>query len=116
MAFSAITGVPRESSGCKAPLVPIRTMVSERGFSRTSRVAKSTLANASSSVTTMSMLSGPIPWLRHIMGFPLYVPPMVWNSREDTSKSRVSKNEATISTRPGSPTRMMRSVSCSGSR
>jgi len=58
-------------SGWMAPEVPRRTSVSCRFCAFSCRVAKSTLASASSSVTEMSMLPMPMPVERTVMRFPL---------------------------------------------
>jgi transketolase N-terminal domain/subunit len=110
------TKVPAGQLSCSPPQVPMRTRVRVvcSGFSV--RVAKSMFFSASSSLTTMSILSHPIPVLCTVILLPLYVPVMAWNSRLETSHSWVSKWDATRATLPGSPTRITLSATCSGRR
>ena len=68
-------------SGCMAPVVPMRRMVSVRCSGLISLVLKSMFARASSSVITMSMLSVPMPVDRTVILFPLYFPVVETNSR-----------------------------------
>ena len=74
-----------------APQVPIRRMSSVRCSGLTSRVLKSTLARASSSVTTMSMLSVPMPVDKAVTRTPLYRPVAQTNSREAPDASTLEK-------------------------
>ena len=108
------TSVPMGRSGCSPPDVPRRRRVSLFSVLWMCRVLKSMLASASSSVMTISMLSVPMPVDITVSRLPLQVPVMVWNSRLETSLSRVSKWAATMATRPGSPTRMTVSARSSG--
>ena len=82
---------PRGISGWMAPQVPMRRMSSVRCSGLTSRVLKSMLARASSSVITMSMLSVPMPVDRTVMRLPLYRPVAHTNSREAASASMEEK-------------------------
>ena len=70
MLFTLATYVPDGVSGCRPPHVPIRTRVNVRCASFSVRVLKSIFANASSSLTTMSILSQPIPVLSTVMRLP----------------------------------------------
>ena len=108
--------VPVGVKGWRPPHVPMRTMVSVRWSGRISRVLKSMLARASNSFMTMSILSQPIPVESTVMRLPWHVPVMLWNSRLVMSCSMESKWEATVLTRPGSPTRMTRSANWDGWR
>ena len=99
---------------CNPPHVPIRTSVNDLWSGFPVRVEKSIFANASSSFNTISILSQPIPVDTQEIRLPLYVPVIVRNSRLSTSYSFVSKCEATMLTRPGSPTNITLSANCSG--
>ena len=101
-------------SGCRAPQVPIRTMLRVRCSDFTSIVLRSILARASSSFITMSILSVPMPVERALMRFPRRVPVWVTNSRFCRRISTVSKRREMFSTRPGSPTTMIWSAISSG--
>ena len=76
------TKEPIGISGCIAPEVPIRRILSERLVSRISLVRKSMFARASSSFITMSILSVPIPVDRTVILFPRYFPVTETNSRD----------------------------------
>ena len=107
---------PRGMSGWMAPQVPMRRTVSVLCSGLTSRVVKSTLARASSSVMTMSMLSVPMPVDSRVILFPLYLPVMTTNSRDSWRNSLSWRYSAAMSTRPGSPKTMTLSASSSGLR
>ena len=110
------TNEPIGISGCIAPEVPIRNMFSRFFTGQASRVAKSILARASSSFITMSMLSVPIPVDRTVTLVPAYLPVTETNSLEACRNSLSCRYSATMSTRPGSPTRITLSASSSGLR
>ena len=103
-------------SGVNAPQVPNRTNVKEVFCAFSVRVSKSILNNASISLTTISILSVPIPVETTLIRLPRNVPVMVWNSRLETSHAILSKWVATCCTRPGSPTNIIVVANCPGHR
>ena len=107
---------PSGMSGWMAPVVPILSIVRHRCSGLTSLVLKSTLASESSSVSTMSMLSVPMPVESTVMRLPLYFPVIDTNSLEAWRNSFSSRNSPTMSTLPGSPTSITLSASSSGLR
>ena len=106
------TGISRWSD----PEVPMRTISSEVFCGLISRVFRSMFLRASSSLSTMSMLSGPMPVESTVKRFPRYTPVQLCISRFSRRSSTVSKWAATRDTRAGSPTRMTRSASSCGAR
>lgn len=105
---------PTFKSSCKEPHVPIliRFKVLCRGFKV--RVAKSTFAQTSSSVTTISMHPTPMPVERTVSGLPRYFPVHETISLLLVCDITLSNRFAISPTLAGSPTKMTLSLSVCG--
>ena len=101
--------------GCKPPEVPTLTRVNWRNWGFSYRVAKSILARASSSLTTMSILS-----VRCRARGTSAVSPYRYRLWYETPGSNLEiagvEKRSDRLTRPGSPTRITLSLNCSGSK
>ena len=116
MAVSARTHDPAGISLLSPPDVPSRTMESETGSFLGIPVLRSMFTSASSSFMTISILSVPMPDEITVSSWCSKVPVTVLNSLFSFLTLTESKNDASISTLPGSPTIIILSEISPGSR